>query len=188
MYRAKHVTQSNGVDCRLAVGCVHLDHLTRGKVTCTPDEMRAHIPQGKRGRLDADDLRRAWEFGHGETLVIRNGKYWSKLLEDRGLGRFIELDLWYGYPHTVGIAPETSRGRWLVYDPLKGSWEWQDYAELRSAAGEWGRRILRMPPQPARATETPVTGPSGTGAHPTVHGGVGDENFGPIYYTTAVRK
>lgn len=211
-YRAKHVPQADGSplqwsNCRMAVLATHLDFHTQGKKTSTGAKMRA-AQDDQQGGTDADDARRAWERGYGETLVIRNGKYWAKLLDDRAQGRFISLDVWYAtlpdrcqtsanFGHTVGIAPEDKDGKWLVSDPLCTGYKWMHPEDLYRASQDWSAHVLggattrtgaaRTLPQRARATETGVSGGSGTGAHPAETGGAEDVILGlPIYYTTAL--
>lgn len=149
-YRATHVPSGDVVSCRLAVGATHLDFHTRGKVTTTPEALRSFQERPK--RTDADDLRKAWERGFGQTLVIRNGSYLDTLLGDRAARRFVSLDVWYGSAHTIGIAPENSRGRWLVSDPALPDWVWADPEPIKLAAWEWGRRVLGMPHEPLGLT------------------------------------
>ena len=172
-YRADHVTQKDGGvnqwnNCRMAVGATQLDYHTKGAKTTTGSKLRLY-QDDQQGGTDADDLRRAWERGYDETLVIRNGRYWDDLVADRAKGWFVGIDVWYAtisdrcqtaasFGHTMGVAPETDeRGWWLVSDPLCAGYKWMDPATIRKAMEDWGRRILN------------------TGiAHP------------PIYYTTSV--
>lgn len=155
-YRADHVTQVDGsslqwANCRMAVGATALDYHTHGDKTSTGAKMRSH-QSDQSGGTDAYDLKRAWDAGYDETLIIRDGHYWSDLVNDREKGRFISLDVWYAelpnrcqdngaIGHTIGIAPETdSNGKWLVSDPLCSGYKWMSPSDLRNGAEEWGRR------------------------------------------------
>lgn len=154
-YRADHVSQKDGSalqwqNCRMAVGSTQLDFHTRGRLTTTGAEMRTH-QSDQSGGTDAYDLQRAWLAGFDQTLVIRNGKYWADLEADRAKGRFVALDVWYAelpdrcqengnIGHTVGIAPETRDGLWLVSDPLCSGYKWMDPDDLRRAGEAWGSR------------------------------------------------
>lgn len=175
----------------MAVAATHLDFHTEGAKKSTGAKMRAH-QDDQSGGTDSGDAQRAWQRGYGEELVIRDGHYWDKLVEDRSRGWFIELDVWYAslpdraqasasFGHTIGLAPEThSTGKWLVGDPLREGWHWMDVADLRGAAEEWGRRILggasgRTHGGPQIA-EADIAEPVDTG------GAV------PIRYTTAVEE
>lgn len=173
----------------MAVLATHLDFHTKGKKTTTAAKLRM-FQDDQMGGTDSNDARIAWERGFAEELVIRDGQYWERLLEDRSRGWFIALDVWYArlpergqkaadFGHTIGIAPETQTiGQWLVSDPLQDGWNWMDPEDLKTAAEDWGRRIL------------------GGGSGKT-HG-TGDHNFAllddpqdtggavPIRYTTAV--
>lgn len=158
-YRAKHVTQWDGSrlaasNCRMAVAATHLDYHTQGEKTATGAQMRAN-QDDQEGGTDSGDAQRAWARGWQETLVIRDGSDWERLEEDRNLGRFIELDVWYAgmtsrcqdassFGHTIGIAPESREGKWLVSDPLCGSYKYLDPSELRRAAEAWGVRVYGM--------------------------------------------
>jgi len=194
----------------MAVLATHLDFHTQGAKTSTGAKMRA-AQDDQQGGTDADDARRAWERGYGEILVIRNGKYWSKLLEDRAAGRFISLDVWYAtlpdrcqtsasFGHTIGIAPEDNAGKWLVSDPLCSGYKWMHPEDLYRAAQDWSARILgglssrtgaidhsTMPHGDLDGTAMPRNG-SGWGIVPLGEtGGAGDEIPGyPIMYTTAL--
>lgn len=158
-YRAAHVTQKDGsalqwANCRMAVGATHLDYHTQGAETSTGAKMRS-FQSDQSGGTDADDLRKAWERGYGETLVIRNGRYWRDLEADRAKGWFVEIDVWYAdlpdrcqsaasFGHTVGVAPETrSDGFWLVSDPLCTAYKWMDPDDIRKAAQTWGNRTVK---------------------------------------------
>lgn len=204
VYRASHVRQADGsklqwANCRMAVGATQLDFHTRGEKRSTGAEMRS-FQSDQVGGTDADDLRKAWERGFGEVLVIRNGRYWDALVEDRNKGWFIGLDVWYplmpvrcqegSFGHTIGIAPETNwQGLWLVSDPLCFGYKWMDPIGLRLAATEWSRRVLGGAPrrtlgEALGTTETPVSPPSGTIPHPPETGGAESPNL-PLYFTTS---
>lgn len=159
VYRAAHVSQKDGTplqfaNCRMAVGATHLDFHTNGAETSTGAAMRSY-QFDQSGGTDADDLRRAWERGYGETLVIRNGRYWDALLIDRAKGWFLEVDIWYAdladrcqqsanFGHTIGIAPETrADGFWLVSDPLCSGYKWMHPDAIRKAVQSWGNRVVR---------------------------------------------
>jgi hypothetical protein len=148
--------------------------------------MRSHLGVIPSRQTTADDVRRAWQLGHGEVLTLRHGVYWDTLLADHEAGRFIALDVWYGYAHTVGIAPDVNvNGWWLTSDPLLGDWVYINPVALKLAAWQYGRHVLRMPYEPLGTTEGPVSVPSGTTVHPGRLEATADENFGPIYYTTS---
>lgn len=157
-YRARHVTQKDGSalqwqNCRMAVGATHIDFHTRGNIVTDAAKMRSHQTDMV-GGTDADDLRKAWERGYGQVLVIRNGRYWKDLLADRKAGRFVAVDVWYAdlpdrcqtaasFGHTIGIAPEdNANGEWLVSDPLCAAYKWMDPAPIRIAAASWGRKVV----------------------------------------------
>jgi hypothetical protein len=156
VYRAKHVTQWDGSalaagNCRMAVAATHLDYHTQGAKTSTGGKMRS-FQDDQSGGTDSQDAQKAWARGYGETLVIRDGYTWDKLEEDRAAGRFIELDVLYSiltnrcqeasnFGHTIGIAPESRNGQWLVSDPLCGTYKYMDPPTLRKAAEAWGVRV-----------------------------------------------
>jgi hypothetical protein len=181
-YRAAHVPQVAADDCRLAVGCTHLDFHTQGAQTCYPDLMRSH--QQRLGQTEPDDLRRAWMNGHGVQLLIGSG-YWADLEALRRKGKFVELDVWVGFPHTIGIAPDTSKGRWLVSDPRFPDWQWFDPYAIAETAWLWGMRVRRMPHEPLGATLSPDNPLSGTMPHFARLRGVAASDFGPMYWTTS---
>ena len=154
-YRAKHVTQKDGSslqwqNCRMAVGATALDFHTEGSKTSTGASMRKRQTDMV-GGTDAYDLQRSWNT-YNEKLVIRNGKYWDDLLEDRKRGWFVSLDVWYAelpdrcqqagnIGHTIGVAPETlDNGKWLVSDPLCSGYKWMVPSDLKRAAQTWGKR------------------------------------------------
>lgn len=162
----------------MASAATHLDFHTKGAKKATGGQMRSH-QDDQQGGTDANDARIAWERGYGEQLIIRDGKYWDKLVADRELGWFVCVDVWYAdlpmrvqqsasFGHTMGIAPETNRaGKWLVSDPLRSDWVWMDPIGIKLAAEEWGRRIL-------------------SGASGKTHGPGDTGGAVPIRYTTAI--
>ena len=154
-YRADHVTQKDGSvnqwnNCRMAAGATMLDFHTEGSKTSTGAKMRERQTDHA-GGTDAYDLQRAWQ-SYDERLVIRNGKYWADLVNDRKKGWFVSLDVWYAelpdrcqqsgnIGHTIGVAPETlDNGRWLVSDPLCSGYKWMVPGDLQRAAQAWGKR------------------------------------------------
>lgn len=196
MYRAVNVTQKDGSalqwsNCRMAVAATHLDFHTQGAKKSTGAKMRSY-QDDQSGGTDSGDARTAWERGYDEQLVIRDGRYWADLVEDRQRGWFVSVDVWYAslpircqqngqFGHTIGISPETrSDGAWLVGDPLcdTNDWSWMDPADIRRAAEAWGSRILS-------GTSAKTHGPDGEGELlvPVDTGGAV-----PIRYTTAVEE
>jgi hypothetical protein len=158
-YRAKHVTQWDGSslaasNCRMAVAATHLDYHTQGKKTSTGAKMRS-LQDDQSGGTDSGDAQRAWSRGYQELLVIRDGSTWERLEDDRALGRFIAVDVLYSFitnrcqqassfGHTMGIAPESRSGQWLVSDPLCTAWKFMDPSDIRRAAEAWGQRVFDL--------------------------------------------
>jgi len=194
-YRATNVTQKDGSalqwsNCRMAVAATHLDFHTQGAKKSTGAKMRSY-QDDKVGGTDSGDARTAWERGYEEALVIRDGRYWGDLVEDRDRGWFVSVDVWYAslpdrcqqsgnFGHTIGIAPENNGTKWLVGDPLcaEGQWKWMEAADIKAAAENWGTRILN-------GTSSKTHGPDGEGERlsPVDTGGAV-----PIRYTTAVEE
>lgn len=180
----------------MAVAATHLDYHTGGKKTSTGAKMRA-LQDDQTGGTDSQDAQKAWARGYNELLVIRDGSLWERLEDDRNLGRFIEIDVLYSlitnrcqqasaFGHTMGIAPESRSGQWLVSDPLCTSYKYMDPSEIRRAAEAWGQRVYgegfsgrtvgcegpsSFLPAPEGSTERAVNVPSGTRYHPGLTGG-----------------
>lgn len=168
-------------NCTMASGAMALDFATQGRLAKWGGDLR-HRQGDLDGGTDLYDLREAFA-AYGEDLVIRSGRGWDALKQDRAEGRFLVVQGEGNVPgsetfdggHACAVGPETRDGDWLFGDPLASGWQWvppskvRDWMEAWAGPGlAWARTTREVPPEPDPAPEpepppTPAPPPPGPG-------------------------
>jgi hypothetical protein len=132
---------SEGSNCTMAAAGMALDYHTGGRVRKRGGDMRHHQSDNDSG-TDLYDAAEAWAH-YGESLSIRSGQGWSKVVAALDDGRGVILQGTGGVAgcgnytggHAIYVAPEKhSDGRWLKGDPECSGYEWTSASNLKAFA------------------------------------------------------
>jgi hypothetical protein len=162
---------SEGSNCTMAAAAMGLDYHTTGGDKRGPGNMR-HAQGDQDGGTDLYDAAEAWAH-YGESLSIRSGQGWAKVLEALRAGRGVILQGTGGVAscgdytggHAIYVAPEASGSRWLKGDPECSGWEWTEaldlerFAERLSSGVYFAVTADRTSSTPAPVPPTPAPEP-----------------------------
>lgn len=131
---------SEGSNCTMTSSGMALDHHTSGRLKRKGGDER-HRQGDNEGGTDLYDAAQAWA-SDGETLSIRSGQGWAKVVSALNEGRGVILQGTggvagcgdYNGGHAIYVAPEKSGTRWLKGDPECSGYEWTEESSLRGFA------------------------------------------------------
>lgn len=152
---------SEGSNCTMAAAGMALDHHTGGGKRKRGGDMRHH--QGDNdGGTDLYDAADAWA-SYGESLSIKSGQGWGKVVSSLNEGRGVILQGTGGIAscgdytggHAIYVAPEKDGSRWLKGDPECSGWEWTEASKLEAFAERLSSSVYFAVTKARPASTTP---------------------------------
>jgi len=156
---------SEGSNCTMAAAGMALDHHTGGAKRKRGGDMRHHQGDDS-GGTDLYDAADAWA-SYGESLSIRSGQGWGKVVSALNEGRGVILQGTGGIAgcgdytggHAIYVAPEKDGSRWLKGDPECSGYEWTEASKLEAFAERLSSSVYFAVTKAKSAPPAPVPVP-----------------------------